>query len=155
MSEKVLAETQRLFEEAALDQPELLDHQLRENRWKWFSRSSVVEWWGGGVLWVCFSGAIFGFHLVRRRSHVHTVLRSASFNPGEFKPESTGRDVKKDFEEGFVKAFGVKSENPFRFLEACPAVWALLRGGMNTVQSSWTRLCFRLGHCTGFFYVTL
>lgn len=57
----------------------------------------VLKWLRGGVLWVCFSGAIFGFHLVRCSSHVHSVLRSTSFNPAEFKPETTGRDVEKNF----------------------------------------------------------
>lgn len=57
-----------------------------------------------------FHGAIFGFHLVRCRNHVHTVLCSASLNPGEFKPETTGRDVKNDFQEVLVfKSEGLQS----------------------------------------------
>lgn len=76
----------------------------------------VLKWLRGGVLWVCFSGAIFGFHLVRCSSHVHSVLRSTSFNPAEFKPETTARDVEKNFQEGFVKGF--KYKNPFRFLRS-------------------------------------
>lgn len=83
-----------------------------------------------------FHGAIFGFHLVRCRNHVHTVLCSASLNPGEFKPETTGRDVKNDFQERFVKGFRVKYKSPFRFLRSLPCCVILAKGAINTVQSS-------------------
>lgn len=124
LGEKVLVETRRLFSEAALDQfwaagPSAGGKKTTRND---LSEFSVVKWWREGVVRVCFSGAIFGFHLVRCSSHVATVPCSTSFNPGEFKPETTARDVSKDFQEGFVEGF--KHKNPFRFLRSLPC-WVI------------------------------
>lgn len=103
-----------------MGQSEHLDHQLGASPGRDLPEGSVVKGWRAAVLWVCFTGAIFGFHLVRGRSHVQPVLCSASFNPGEFKPQTTGRDVKEDFQEGVGKGFRVQYKNPLRFLRSLP-----------------------------------
>lgn len=59
-----------------------------------FPGASVVQGWRAAVP----SFVQWGYFWVSPgESHVLPVLCSASFNPGGFKPKTTGRDVQKDF----------------------------------------------------------
>lgn len=93
-------------------------------------------WWDAEVTCTLFSVLL------------HLTLVSLNLKP-------QGGMWRKTFRRDLWRAPELNTRGLSDFLEACPAVWSLLGGGINTVQSSWTRLCVSLGLCPGFFYVTL
>lgn len=145
-------ETQRLCSEAALGQCEHLDLSWGK-LWEWFARSLCGAGLESSSSLPLFTGAIFGFHLVRVTCTLLSVLLHLTLV--NLNPKPQGGMRRKTFRKGLWRASEFSTRTLWDFLEACPAVWSLLRGGINTVQSSWTSLCVSLGHCSGFFYVTL
>lgn len=120
--------------------------------WGWFARSLCGAGLESSTSLPLFSGAIFGFHLVRVTCSLFSVLLHLTLV--DLNPKPQGGMCRRTFRKGW-RASEFNTRTLWDFLEACPAVWSLLRGGINTVQSSWASLCVSLGHCSGFFYVTL
>lgn len=120
--------------------------------WERFASSVCAAGLGSSSSLGLFTGAILGFHLVRVTCTLFSVL--LHWTLVNLNPKAQGGMWRKTFRKGW-RASEFNTRALWDFLEACPAVWSLLRGGINTVQSSWTSLCVGLGHCSGFFYVTL